>query len=98
MILPVLVTISQQVSHLHGGAQLESCKYKKCNVSTMYGHGGKDSRCGSGHGCFSGNGRFGGCGGSGGHPGGCSGCGSSNSTMINGVDVSDPTHAFKDEE
>jgi hypothetical protein len=32
---------SAQVSHLHGGAQLENSKYmKKHNVSPMYGRGG----------------------------------------------------------
>jgi hypothetical protein len=32
---------SAQVSHLHGGAQLENSKYmKKHNVSAMYGRGG----------------------------------------------------------
>jgi hypothetical protein len=30
-----------QVSHLHGGAPLESHKYKKHNVSAMYGCGGR---------------------------------------------------------
>ena len=88
---------SAQVSHLHGGAQLESCKYKKYNVSAMYGHGGRDSGCGSGHRCFGGHGRFRGCGG-GSHSGGRGGRGSGNSTMINGVDVLDPTHAFTEEE
>jgi hypothetical protein len=32
-----------QVSHLHGGAQLENSKYtKKRNVPAMYGRGGRD--------------------------------------------------------
>jgi hypothetical protein len=31
-----------QVSCLHGGAQLESCKYKKQNILAMYGCGGRD--------------------------------------------------------
>jgi hypothetical protein len=39
-----------QVSHLHGGAQLESCKYKMHNVLTVYGHGGRDGGCSSSHG------------------------------------------------
>jgi hypothetical protein len=35
---------SAQVSCLHGGAQLENSKYMKmCNVSAMYGRGGRDS-------------------------------------------------------
>jgi hypothetical protein len=51
---------SAQVSHLHGGAQLENSKYtKKHNASAMYG-------CGGGRGHFSGHGWFGG------HCGGCS--------------------------
>jgi hypothetical protein len=41
---------SVQVSRLHGGAQLESHKYKKWNILAMYGHGGRDGRCGRGHG------------------------------------------------
>ncbi len=88
---------SVQVSHLHGGAQLESHKYKKHNVLAMYGHGGRDSRCSSGHRHFGGLCRFRGHGGdsnSGGHVG----HGSGNSTMINSVDVLDPTHAFTEEE
>jgi hypothetical protein len=86
-----------QVSHLHGEAQLESCKHKKCNVLAMYGYGGGDSRSGSSCRHFGGCGRFGGCSG-GGHPGGCSECGSSNSTMINGVYFLHPTCAFMEEE
>ncbi len=88
---------SEQVSHLHGGAQLESCNYKNCNVSAMYGHGDRGSRCDSGCRCFGGHGRFRGHGG-GSHSGGHGRCGSSNSTMINGMDVLDPTHTFMEEE
>jgi hypothetical protein len=41
---------SAQVSHLHGGAQLENSKYtKKHHVSAMYGSGGQDSGRGGGH-------------------------------------------------
>ena len=53
-----------QVSHLHGGAQLENSKYtKKHNVSAMYGHGSQDGGRGGGRGHFGGRGRFGGRGG-----------------------------------
>ena len=37
---------SVQVSCLHGGAQLESRKYKKQNILAMYGRGGRDGGCG----------------------------------------------------
>jgi hypothetical protein len=36
---------SVQVSCLHGGAQLESCKYKKQNILAIYGCGGRDGGC-----------------------------------------------------
>ncbi len=65
---------SAQVSLLHGPAQLENCKYKRCNVSAMYDHGGRDSGCSGGHRHFGSHGRFGGCGG-GSHSGGCGGHG-----------------------
>jgi hypothetical protein len=88
---------SAQVSRLHGGAQLENSKYmKKSNVSAMYGRGGRDGGQGGGRGCFGGRGRFGG------HGGGCSGGrgggGNNRSIFINGIDVSDPTQNFTDEE
>jgi hypothetical protein len=57
-----------QVSHLHGGAQLENSEYKrKHNVSAMYGCGSRDSSHGGGCGCFGGHSGFGGLGG---HSGG----------------------------
>ncbi len=87
---------SAQVSCLHGGAQFENSKYlKKHNVSAMYGCGGQDGSHGGGHG-FGGRGRFGGCGG--GRSGGRGGGGNDRSNFINGVDVSDPTRNFTDEE
>ncbi len=59
---------SAQVSHLHGGAQVENSKYtKKHNMSAMYGHGGRDGSCSGGCGHFGGCDRFGG------HSGGRSG-------------------------
>jgi hypothetical protein len=88
---------SAQVSRLHGGAQLENSKYtKKHNVSAMYGRGGRDGGRGGGRGHFGGCGRFGGRGG--GHSGGRGGGGNDRSSFINGVDVSDPTQNFTDEE
>ncbi len=89
---------SAQVSHLHSGAQLENSKYKKSkhNVSAMYGHGGRDGSRGGGCGCFGGHGRFGGCGG--GRSGGQGGGGNDRSTITIGVDVSDLTQNFMDEE
>ncbi len=73
---------------MHGGAQLENCKYmKKRNVSAMYGHGGGDGGRGGGHGHFGGHGRFGGRGG--GCFGGRGGGGNDRSNFINGMDVSD---------
>jgi uncharacterized membrane protein YgcG len=87
---------SAQVSHLHGGAQLENSKYtKKRNVSAMYGHSGRDGGRGGGRGCFGGHGRSGGHGG--GRSGGRGG-GNDRSNFINGIDVSDPTQNFADEE
>jgi hypothetical protein len=48
---------SAQVSRLHSGAQLENSKYtKKCNVSAMYGHSGRDSGRSGGRGRFGGRG------------------------------------------
>jgi hypothetical protein len=80
---------SAQVSHLHGGAQLENSKYtKKHNVSAKYGLGSRDGGRSGGRGCFGGCGRFGGCGGG----------GNDRSNFINGVDVSDPTQNITDEE
>ncbi len=44
---------SAQVSHLHGGAQLENSKnMHKCNVSAVYGCGGRDGSCHGGRGHF----------------------------------------------
>ena len=86
-----------QVSHLHGGAQLENSKYtKKHNVSAMYGHGGRDGGHSGGCGCFGGHGRFGGRGG--GRSGGRGGGGNDRSNFINGIDVLDLTQNFMDEE
>jgi len=89
---------SAQVSRLHGGAQLESRKYKKRNVSAMHGRGGRDGGRGGGR-ARRGNrdGRHGGRGG-GGRPAGRGGRGQTNNTLINGVDVSDPTRGFTEEE
>jgi hypothetical protein len=79
-----------QVSHLHGGAQLENSEYtKKRNVSAMYGSRGRDGGHGGGHHCFGGRGRFGGRGGA--RSGGQGGGGNDRSNFINGVDVSDLT-------
>jgi uncharacterized membrane protein YgcG len=81
-----------QVSRLHGGAQLENSKYtKKCNVSAMYGHSGRDGGRGGGRGRFGGCGRSGGHGG--GHSGGRGGGGNDRSNFINGIDVSDPPNS-----
>jgi len=88
---------SVQVSWLHSGAQLENCRYKKRNVSVMYGCSSRDGRCGHGRGCFGGHGRFGGLG-RGGHSGGGSGGGCRRGNVINGVNVSDPTCQFLHEE
>jgi hypothetical protein len=88
---------SAQVSCLHGGIQLENSKYtKKHIVSAIYGHGGQDGSHGGGHGHFGGHGRFGGRGG--GCTGGRGGGGNDRSNFINGIDVSDPTQNFMDEE
>jgi hypothetical protein len=88
---------SAQISHLHGRAQLENSKYtKKHNVSVMYGRGGQDDGRGGGCGRFSGRGRFGGRGG--GHSGRQGGEGSDRSNYINGIDESDLTQNFMDEE
>ncbi len=51
---------------------------------------------GGGRGCFGGHGRFGGRGG--GHSGGRGGGGNDRSNFINGIDVSDLTQNFTDEE
>ena len=88
---------SAQVSCLHGGAQLENRQYKKRNVSAVYGRGGRDGGRGGGRGRFGGRGRSGGRGG--GRSGGRGGRGGDRfATMINGVDVLDPTRAFTDDE
>jgi len=83
---------SQQVSRIHGGAQLESQCYCKQHISAV------DSGRGRGQGRFN-------CGGRGGHGnrdglGGRGGCGgqAGRATIINGVDVSEPTRSFTADE
>ena len=70
---------------------------KKHNVSAMYGRGGgRDGGRGGGRGRFGGRGGFGGR--SGGRSGGRGGGGNDSGNKINGVDVSDPTRSFTNEE
>jgi hypothetical protein len=86
---------SQQVSRLHGGAQLEQQKFKRRRISqvdTRGGRGGRGRRGGLGR--FSGGhrgGRGGGHSGRGGRRGG-------GRAIINGVDVSDPFRTFSGDE
>ena len=84
---------SQQVSRIHGGAQLEQQKYKKRRISQVSTtQGGRFGGRRGGRGRFgsrtgSGRGRFGGRAG-----------GRGFANTINGVDVSDPTRGFSDDE
>jgi len=85
---------SQEVARLHGGAQLENRKYRnkrrisEVNTGRGRGNGGRGR----------GRGRFGGRGRGGRGYGGRGGGGRDAGTMINGVDVSDPTRAFDNNE
>jgi hypothetical protein len=89
---------SAQVSRLHASAQLENSKYKnKRNISAMQGHGGgRDGGRGRGRGHFGGRSGSGGRG-NGSRSGG-RGNGNGSGTTINGVDVTDPTCSFTNEE
>ena len=90
---------SQEVAQLHGGAQLENRKNRKwriSEVSTGRGRGGGRGRSG---GRGRGRGRFGERGRGGGRGSGQGGTqGRGTATMINGIDVTDPTRSFQDSE
>lgn len=58
IILWVCVTISQCKCLICMVELRRSVISKKINVSAMYGHGSRDSGCGSGHRCFGGCGRW----------------------------------------
>ena len=82
---------SQQVSRLHGGAQLEDRKYRKRRISEVNTSGGRGRGRGRGRG--HGQGHGGGRGGQGGHHEKSGG-----KTVINGIDVSDLTRSFTAQE
>jgi hypothetical protein len=86
---------SQQVSRLHGGAQLEEQKFKRRRISQVDTCGGRVD-----HGGRGGRGRFRGGhrGGRGGGRSGRGGCIGGRRTIINGVDVSDPFRTFSGDE
>jgi hypothetical protein len=89
---------STEVARLHGGAQLESRKNRKRRVSEM--SSGKEGR-GRGRGGGRGRGRYGERGGRGGRGGRGRGSGTQGrgaATVINGIDVTDPTRSFLDPE
>jgi len=84
---------SQEVARLHGGAQLENQKNRKRRVSDV------NSGRGGGRGRGRGGGRGGRGGGRGGRQGrGGGGHGGGRGTVINGIDVSNPTRSFTDVE
>lgn len=88
---------SQEVARLHGGAQLENRKQRKRRVSEVSSGRGR-----SGRGRFGGRGRgrYGERGGRSGRGarGQSSSQGRGNGTIINGIDVTDPTRTFEDHE
>ena len=84
---------SQQVSRIHGGAQLETQRYRKRRISEL-----NTSRGGHHGGRGGGRSRFGGRGGGRSRGRGDGGRGGGRGTVINGVDVSDPTRSFTAEE
>jgi len=83
---------SQQVSRLHGGAQLENQRSRRCQISEVCSDRGRGRGRGRGRARLGGRGggRFGRGTGRGGR--------GDRTTMINGVDVSDPTRQFNDQE
>jgi hypothetical protein len=83
---------SQEVGRLHGGAQLENRKYRKRRVSEVSSFRGRGR--GRGRGRF--GSRDGGRSGRGGR--GDNSGGNRNCTVINGVDVTNPTRSFTDQE
>ena len=79
---------SQQVSRLHGRAQLENKKYRKRRISEVRTRGGHGQ---GGCGRYERGGRRSGRGGRGGR-------GGRDQVVINGIDVSDPTRSFTNDE